>query len=603
MTGPDLSVPVLTVENLTVSFRTAGRWAAVVRDFSFTVDKGETVAIVGESGSGKSVTALSIMRLLPDRQSRVEGRIVLAGTDLPGLPEERMRDVRGGEIGMIFQEPMTSLNPVLTTGFQLTEALRRHRDMDAAAARAEARRLFDLVRIPDAARRLDEHPHTFSGGQRQRVMIAMAMACRPKLLIADEPTTALDVTIQAQILGLIRELQTEYGMAVMFITHDMGVVAEIADRVEVMLKGDGVESGSAQQVFADPRHDYTRRLLGAVPRLGALGDTVTPRRFRNLTVTPPAPEPGPEDDGRGSLILSVEGMVTRFDIRGGVFGRVKKRVHAVEDISFGIREGETLSLVGESGCGKSTTGRSILHLEKPRAGRIVFEGRDVAKANKAELRALRCRMQIVFQDPYGSLNPRKTVGAAIGEPIRVHGLKSGAAVEDEVVRLLELVGLSRDHVLRYPHEFSGGQRQRICIARSLALNPRLIVADESVSALDASIKAQVVNLMLDLQRDLGLAYLFISHDISIVERVSHRVAVMLSGRIVEIGPRAEVLNRPVHDYTRKLIAAVPIPDPSQRRPRRGLIEEELPSVIHPPDWQPERRRMVEVGPDHFVLAD
>jgi peptide/nickel transport system ATP-binding protein len=598
-----MNAPVLSVSDLSVSFRSEGEWNTVVRDFGFEIGRGETVAIVGESGSGKSVTALSIMRLLPPRQSRVTGSIRLSGRELTALPEDEMRDVRGSEIGMIFQEPMTSLNPVLTTGYQVVETLRRHRGMDGTAARAEARRLFDLVRIPDAARRLDEHPHTFSGGQRQRVMIAMAMACQPKLLIADEPTTALDVTIQAQILELIRTLQDEIGMAVMFITHDMGVVAEISDRVVVMLKGDRVESGDAAPLFASPQHTYTRKLLAAVPRLGALAGTSTPRRFPDLDGSDPTAVPEPEADHRGKPVLEVEGLTTRFDIKGGVFGRVQKRVHAVEDVSFVVRAGETLSLVGESGCGKSTTGRSILRLETPVTGRIMFEGRDVATADKAELRDIRRRMQIVFQDPYGSLNPRKTIGAAIGEPLRVHGLKKGAAVEEEVIRLLELVGLTRDHLLRYPHEFSGGQRQRICIARSLALDATLLVADESVSALDASIKAQVVNLMLDLQRDLGLAYLFISHDISIVERVSHRVAVMLSGRIVEVGPREKVLGDPQHAYTKKLISAVPIPDPERRRPRRGLIEEELPSVIRPLDWQAPPSRMREIGTDHFILQE
>ena len=598
-----MSAPALSVSELSVSFRSEGEWSTVVHDFGFQIGRGETVAIVGESGSGKSVTALSIMRLLPPRQSRVTGSIRLSDRELTALSEDQMRDVRGAEIGMIFQEPMTSLNPVLTTGYQVVETLRRHRGMDGAAARAEASRLFDLVRIPDAARRLDEHPHTFSGGQRQRVMIAMAMACQPKLLIADEPTTALDVTIQAQILELIRTLQDEIGMAVMFITHDMGVVAEISDRVVVMLKGDRVESGDAGPLFASPQHAYTRKLLAAVPRLGALAGTTTPRRFPDLEGSDPTAAPAPEADRRGKPVLEVEGLTTRFDIKGGVFGRVQKRVHAVEDVSFVVRAGETLSLVGESGCGKSTTGRSILRLETPSAGRIIFEGRNVATADKAELRDIRRRMQIVFQDPYGSLNPRKTIGAAIGEPLRVHGLKKGAAVEEEVIRLLELVGLTRDHLLRYPHEFSGGQRQRICIARSLALDATLIVADESVSALDASIKAQVVNLMLDLQRDLGLSYLFISHDISIVERVSHRVAVMLSGRIVEVGPREKVLGDPQHPYTKKLIAAVPIPDPERRRPRRGLIEEELPSVVRPLDWQPPPSRMREIGTDHYILMD
>jgi len=591
---------VLAVEGLSVAFRSEGHWNEVVHDLSFGIDAGETVAIVGESGSGKSVTALSIMRLLQKGVSRITGRVSLAGRELTALSEAEMRDVRGADIGMIFQEPMTSLNPVLTAGFQVTEALRRHRGMDMAAARAEALRLFDLVRIPDAKRRLDEHPHTFSGGQRQRVMIAMAMACQPKLLIADEPTTALDVTIQAQILSLIKELQGEIGMAVMFITHDMGVVAEIADRVVVMLKGDKVEEGTAHEVFASPRDPYTRMLLASVPRLGALGGTLTPRRFSDLAADEPKEEPD-EPDRRGDPILAVDGLVTRFPVRGGILGRPVGRVHAVENVSFEVRAGETLALVGESGCGKSTTGRSLLRLVEPSRGAIAFEGRDVIKASPADMRTVRRRMQMIFQDPYGSLNPRKTVGAAIREPIRVHGLADAEAAEARVADLLERVGLTADHALRFPHEFSGGQRQRVCIARSLALDPTLIVADESVSALDASVKAQVVNLLLDLQRDLGLAYVFISHDIAVVERVSHRVAVMLYGEIVEIGPRSAVLGDPRHPYTQKLISAVPIADPDERRGHRALLTEEIKSTVRPLGYEPPPRTMIEVAPDHYVM--
>ena len=590
--------PVLAVRDLTTSFRVQGEWKAVVRDVNFDIEARETVAVVGESGSGKSVTALSIMRLVPTANGRIAGHVALEGRALTELSEEAMRDVRGGEIGMIFQEPMTSLNPVLTIGFQVSEALRRHRDLRIAEADREALRLFDLVRISDARRRFNEYPHTFSGGMRQRVMIAMALACRPKLLIADEPTTALDVTIQAQILELIRELQGEIGMSVMFITHDMGVVAEIADRVVVMLEGEKVEENDVVRLFAAPHHPYTRRLLAAVPKLGSLSGSAMPRRFPSDRSEAVSDEP----DRRGEPILQVMDLTTRFPVRGGLFGRATGNIHAVEGVSFSLRDGETLSLVGESGCGKSTTGRSILRLIEPQAGSIRFEGRDVRQAGKAELRGIRKRLQMIFQDPYGSLNPRKTVGSAIREPMLVHGLCNREEADERVEKLLLQVGLEPDHALRFPHEFSGGQRQRLCIARSLGLEPRVIVADESVSALDVSIKAQVINLMLDLQAELGLAYLFISHDIAIVERVSHRIAVMLLGEVVEIGPRAAVLDVPRHPYTQKLIRAVPRPDPGQRRGRVGLDTEEIKSPVHPLGHEVVQRPMVEVGPGHFVRA-
>ena len=590
--------PVLQVRNLTTSFRVEGEWKAVVRNVNFGIKARETVAVVGESGSGKSVTALSIMRLIPAANGRIEGQISLEGRELTALAEEAMRDVRGGAIGMIFQEPMTSLNPVLTVGFQVSEALRRHRGLKAAEADREALRLFDLVRIPDARHRFTEYPHTFSGGMRQRVMIAMALACRPKLLIADEPTTALDVTIQAQILELIRELQGEIGMSVMFITHDMGVVAEIADRVVVMLEGEKVEEGDAAPLFATPRHPYTQRLLAAVPKLGSLTGSALPRRFPKSQQEVVLDEP----DRRGEPVLQVMELTTRFPVRGGLLGRTTGYVHAVEGVSFSLRDGETLSLVGESGCGKSTTGRSILRLVEPIAGSIRFEGQDVREAGKLELRDIRRRLQMIFQDPYGSLNPRKTVGSAIREPLLVHGLCNREEADDRVEKLLLQVGLEPDHALRFPHEFSGGQRQRLCIARALGLEPRVIVADESVSALDVSIKAQVINLMLDLQAELGLAYLFISHDIAIVERVSHRIAVMLLGEVVEIGPRAAVLDDPRHPYTQKLIRAVPRPDPCQRRARTGLDTEEIKSPVRPLGYEVVQRPMLEVGTDHFVRA-
>ena len=595
--------PVLSVEHLTTTFGVGEKCLTAVRDLSFTIAPKETVAVVGESGSGKSVTALSIMRLVSEVTGRVKGRVVLDGTDLTKLTEIEMRDIRGGSIGMIFQEPMTSLNPVLTVGFQVAEVLQRHRGMDAEMANAEALRLFDLVRIPDSRSRLKEFPHTFSGGMRQRVMIAMALACRPRLLIADEPTTALDVTIQAQILQLIRDLQSEVGMSVMFITHDMGVVAEVADRVIVMLNGEKVEERPVREIFAEPQHIYTRKLLNAVPVLGSLSESDLPCQFDQLSdevVSAVASPSQSELDKRGEVILEVKNLSTRFPVRGGLLGRTKGMVHAVEDVSFDVREGETLALVGESGCGKSTTGRSILRLIEPWAGNITFEGENLSKASPTKLRDARRRIQMIFQDPYGSLNPRKTVGSSIREPMIVHGLRNASEADSEVARLLGTVGLLPEHALRFPHEFSGGQRQRLCIARCLALEPRLIVADESVSALDVSIQAQVINLLLDLQRDLGLSYLFISHDIAVVERVSHRIAVMLLGEIVEIGPRRAVLNNPQHPYTQKLIQAAPIPDPSVRKAKTGLITDEIKSPVRSLNWIADPLPFIEVTEGHFV---
>ena len=599
--------PVLCVRDLTTAFRVGGVWKTVVDRINFEIGEKETLAVVGESGSGKSVTALSIMRLVSAINGRVQGYITLEGRSLLDLAEEEMLTVRGGSIGMIFQEPMTSLNPLLTVGFQVTEALRRHREMSHAEANKEALRLFDLVRIPDAAKRFSEFPHTFSGGMRQRVMIAISLACRPKLLIADEPTTALDVTIQAQILALIRDLQSEIGMSVMFITHDMGVVSEIADRVVVMKSGQQVEQASVTDLFDKPQHPYTRQLLSAVPKLGSLRGIGLPQKFpsveKNIKKSNPqtiSTEEAEKLDHRGETILEVSGLTTRFPVRGGIFNRVVGNIHAVEDVSFSLRSGETLALVGESGCGKSTTGRSILRLIEPNAGSIRLGGTDLMDLTQFELRQVRQQLQMIFQDPYGSLNPRKTIGASIREPIIVHGIAQGFDADKQVAKLLTQVGLKPEHATRFPHEFSGGQRQRICIARSLALKPTILVADESVSALDVSIKAQVINLMLDLQAEMGLSYLFISHDIAVVERISHRVAVMYLGQIVEIGPRSAVIENPKHPYTQQLMNAVPVPDPRQRRVRTGLMTEEINSPVRPLDFTTKILPMIEIGANHFV---
>ncbi|AKQ60577.1 glutathione ABC transporter, ATP-binding protein GsiA [Bordetella hinzii 5132] len=602
---------VVQVDGLTVRFKTPTRTVEAVRDVSFHVNRGETLAIVGESGSGKSVTSLALMRLVEygggkiasgDMRLRRRNGEVL---DLARAEERVLEKVRGADVAMIFQEPMTSLNPSFTAGFQIAEALRLHQGLDAGAARAEALRMLERVRIPEARAILDRYPHQLSGGMRQRVMIAMALSCKPQLLIADEPTTALDVTIQAQILQLIRQLQEEMDMGVIFITHDMGVVAEVADRVLVMYRGDKVEEGGSDEIFAHPRHAYTRALLSAVPRLGAMQGTDLPKPFPLLRVDDDAAapaEPAAADTVRRDQgpVLKVRDLITRFDIRGGVFGGVQKRVHAVEKVSFDLYPGETLSLVGESGCGKTTTGRSLLQLVKSQGGSIEFDGRDIGTLRGAAMQTLRQHIQFIFQDPFASLDPRMTVGDSIMEPLLIHKAARGKAAEERVRWLMDKCGLLPDMVDRYPHEFSGGQRQRICIARALALNPKVVIADESVSALDVSIQAQIVNLLLDLQRDLGVSFLFISHDMAVVERVSHRVAVMYLGQIVEIGPRRAIFENPQHPYTKKLMAAVPIADPRRRHRQRSLLVDEIPSPVRRVGDEPVVQPLVQVGEGHYV---
>ncbi|KWO11258.1 dipeptide ABC transporter ATP-binding protein [Burkholderia cepacia] len=618
---------VVAVDDLSVTFRREGATFDAVRNVSFHVDRGETLAIVGESGSGKSVTSLALMRLVEHGGGAItNGRIAFrrrggALVDLAQASGATMRGIRGADIAMIFQEPMTSLNPVFTVGDQISEAIALHQSKSASEARAETLRLLELVRIPEARRVFARYPHQLSGGMRQRVMIAMALSCRPALLIADEPTTALDVTIQAQILQLVRGLQDEMNMGVIFITHDMGVVAEVADRVLVMYRGEKVEEGESDRIFAAPAHRYTRALLAAVPKLGSMRGTDAPEKFPLLKVegantTAPAaspvpasaPAPAAKDDAQpgfdrsASPILRVRDLVTRFPVKSGVFGRVSQYVHAVERVSFELRAGETLALVGESGCGKSTTGRSLLRLVESQSGSIEFDGRDISALKGPDLQALRRNIQFIFQDPFASLNPRLTVGFSIMEPLLVHGVASGRDAQARVDWLLDKVGLPPEAARRYPHEFSGGQRQRIAIARALALNPKVVIADESVSALDVSVQAQIVNLMLDLQRELGVAYLFISHDMAVVERISHRVAVMYLGQIVEIGPRRAVFEAPQHPYTKKLMSAVPVADPARRHAPRQLAADEIPSPIRAAGDEPVVAPLVAVGPDHYVAT-
>ena len=607
---------VLDIRNLSVSFGRGPTAVHAVKGLSLHVDRGETLAIVGESGSGKSVTSLAIMRLVEFGGGHIhQGEMLFHrsdGTqiDLRAASEEVMRSMRGADLGMIFQEPMTSLNPVFTVGSQIIEAIQLHQDVNHEQAVAAAKRILDQVRISDSSAILGRYPHELSGGMRQRVMIAMALSCKPALLIADEPTTALDVTIQAQILQLIRELQKEMDMGVIFITHDMGVVAEVANRVMVMRDGEVVEENAVIPLFENPQHPYTQTLLAAVPKLGAMHGTDQPARFdlvlnRATGAADPATLASavhnntPSNTQTERVVLSVKNLVTRFDVRSGIFGFVKKRIHAVEQVSFDLHEGETLSLVGESGCGKTTTGRSLVGLAKITRGTIDFDGTRVDTTNTQSLKALRRNLQFVFQDPFASLNPRMRVGDCIKEPLLIQGLAQGPEADRKVAELMERVGLSASMAQRWPHEFSGGQRQRICIARALSVNPRVLIADESVSALDVSIRAHIVNLLLDLQKDLSVSYLFISHDMAIVERVSHRVAVMYLGQIVEIGPRRAIFENPQHPYTRKLMSAVPVADPNVRR-TTSLEVSEIPSPARNIGDEPVVLPLVQVGEGHFV---
>jgi peptide/nickel transport system ATP-binding protein len=627
---------LIEIDELSVQFVTGHGTVRAVEGLSYAVHRGEMVAIVGESGSGKSVSALAVMRLLPARTARISGAVRFGGQDLLSLTEEDMRRIRGREIAMIFQEPMTSLNPVLKIGLQITEPLKIHLGMDDTMARARAVELLTLVGITEPASRLNQYPHQLSGGMRQRVMIAIGLACNPKLLIADEPTTALDVTIQAQILELMKDLSRRLDIAVVIITHNLGIVARYADRVNVMYAARLAESGSAERVFAKPLHPYSRGLLSAVPRLdrgrsarlatiegappnllappsgcrfrprcrlatdrcheepaltaaeaGLPGHLVACHRVSEVDALLPLPKAvrgtvKAAADGDAQPILDLKDVGKVFPIGAG-FLRQPLLIRAVNDVTLDIKRGETLGLVGESGCGKSTLGRLVLRLDDPTAGRVRFEGADLASLRRDEMLAVRKRMQVIFQDPYSSLNPRMTVGHIIAEPMRVHGILPKSEVPGRVSELLQTVGLFPYMALRYPHELSGGQRQRVGIARALSVNPRVIVCDEAVSALDVSIQGQVINLLEDLQQKLGLTYLFIAHDLAVVRHISTRVAVMYLGRIVEQAPAEELFSNPKHPYTQALLAAAPIPDPQIERARpRSIIKGELPSPLNPP---------------------
>ena len=626
------SAPLLRVSGLEIQFLAGGKWNSVAEDVSFDVGAGETLGLVGESGCGKTVTSLAVMGLIPTANGRITaGSVFFDGRDLLHVTAEELRQVRGHRIAMVFQEPMTSLNPSFTIGQQISFAVRAHRQSSKADARKRAVEVLDRVGIPDPSRRVDDYPHTFSGGMRQRAMIAMALACEPDLLIADEPTTALDVTVQAQILELLRSLKDESGMGMLFVTHDLGVVADICDRVAVMYAGQMVEQAPTDRIFVRPRHPYTEGLLSSMPqwsvpgqplavipgRVPPAGEMPTGCRFRSRCSYSVAPCEEPvalvEVDAESTVrcvrreevnlrgapdrmavplatqivarepLLSVKGLRKEFPVTSGLLRRVRGHVKAVDGIDLNVGAGETVGLVGESGSGKSTVARLVLRLINPTTGEVVVGGQDLAGLRGRALRHARADMQMVFQDPYSSLDPRSSIGRSVAEPLEIHQGARGSNRDARVAELLSLVGISPNLAGRLPHEFSGGQRQRIAVARALALEPKLLVCDEPVSALDVSTQSQVINLLADLQERLGIAYLFIAHDLSVVRHLSHRIAVMYLGRIVETGPAEEVYQHPTHPYTEALLSAIPIANPLRQRQRKRIVlRGEVPSPLNPP---------------------
>lgn len=592
--------PIIDIQNLVVEY---GPLRAV-DGLSFKVYSGQTLAIVGESGSGKSTTAMAIMRLLDD--ARLSGRAELQrrdGTvDLLQLPEDGLRKIRGADIAMVFQEPMTSLNPVMTVGAQISEAVRLHQTVSNERADGIALDSLRRARLTDPEKKFHQYPHQLSGGMRQRVMIAMALACRPSLLIADEPTTALDVTVQAEMLGLIRDLQQEIGMAVIYITHDLSVVAQIADHVVVMRHGKMVESQAVDALFREPREDYTKRLLASVPVLGSASEVDAPVKFDQSGGPDGAPVGA--NCPREEKVLEVQGLSKSFVVeRSAYLRRPMRLLQAVNNVSFDLFRGETIAVVGESGSGKSTMARTVMQLLSPDSGSVRLHNSELAGLSGARLRPHRAHMQMVFQDPYASLNPKMTIRDLVAEPLVIHDRQSGKNSETIVHGLLESVGLSPNVADRLPRQLSGGQRQRVCIARALATAPSVIVLDEAVSALDVTVQAQIVDLLIDLQRQKALSYLFISHDMGIVERISHRVAVMHMGRIVEFGGKRQVLQSPAHPYTRRLLSAVLRPDPSDRHARRTSDAPVTPSAIRLSHEQPRSAIYNLVGENHYVLAE
>ncbi|GAB1156333.1 ABC transporter ATP-binding protein [Paenibacillus illinoisensis] len=577
--------PLLKVSDLSVSFHSGENEFQAVRDVSFEVRKGETLGIVGESGSGKSVTARSIMRLLASPPSQMkQGEILFRGVNLATKTQKEMESIRGRDIGMIFQDPMSSLNPTIKVGKQISESLIKHQKLSRREAKKQAIAMLELVGISRSEVRYNQYPHEFSGGMRQRVMIAIALACRPELLIADEPTTALDVTIQAQILNLMKDMQERLGTSIILITHDLGVVAGMCDRVVVMKEGQIVESGTTAEIFANPKHEYTSRLLNALPRLDEKKKPKPVSLF-------------PRDLKDDQPLLEVKSLKQHFNLGKG------NTLKAVNDISFYIRQGETLGVVGESGSGKSTTGRAILRLHEPTGGDVLFKGVPLNRLSASEMKTMRRHMQIIFQDPYASLNPKLRIMDIIGEALDIHQLtKTTAEREKRVEELLEMVGLDPSHALRYPHEFSGGQRQRIGIARALAVEPEFIVCDEPLSALDVSIQAQIVQLLEELQQRLGLTYLFIAHDLSMVKHISDRVAVMYNGKIVELAESEELYSNPQHAYTKSLLSAIPVPDPAVEAKKKRTVYEESSREQLADRYNLEQSKWVEVTEGHWVAV-